>query len=72
MAAFLARCRAAAAENGLVVRYLDRADLIRMRRAIGRPKDLRRVGELERLASRSGLGPDVREEGCGDGAAGEQ
>ena len=46
---FLARCHVAAAGDGLVVRYLDRADLIRMRRAIGRPKDLRRASELERL-----------------------
>ena len=33
----------------LVIPYLDRADLIRMRRAIGRPKDLRRATELELL-----------------------
>jgi hypothetical protein len=44
----LARCQVAAAD-GLVIRYLDRADLIRMRRAIGRPKDLRRATELELL-----------------------
>ena len=48
--AFLARCRVAAAD-GLVIRYLDLPDLIRMRRAVGRPKDLRRVSELELLAS---------------------
>ena len=48
--AFLARCRVSAAD-GLVVRYLDLPDLIRMRRAIGRPKDLRRASELELLAS---------------------
>ena len=47
---FLARCRVAVAGDGLVIRYLDRADLIRMRRAVGRPKDLRRAIELERLA----------------------
>lgn len=46
--AFLARCQVAAAD-GLVIRYLDRADLIRMRRAAGRPKDLRRASELELL-----------------------
>jgi hypothetical protein len=51
VAAFLTRCQAAVAPDGLVIRYLDRADLIRMRRAIGRPKDLRRAAELEALAS---------------------
>jgi hypothetical protein len=50
--AFLDRCRVATAGDGLVVRYLDLADLIRMRRAVGRPKDLRRASELERLAAR--------------------
>lgn len=49
VAAFLTRCRVAAAD-GLVIRYLDCADLIRMRRAAGRPKDLRRASELELLA----------------------
>lgn len=47
IAAFLARCRVAVAPDGLVVRYLDRADLVRMRRVVGRPKDLRRALELE-------------------------
>ena len=51
VAAFLARCKVAAAGDGLVIRYLDCADLIRMRRAVGRPKDLRRASELELLAS---------------------
>jgi hypothetical protein len=46
---FVHRCRIAVADDGTVVRYLDRADLIRMRRAAGRVKDLRRVEELERL-----------------------
>jgi hypothetical protein len=50
IAGFLARCQLAAAPDGLVIRYLDRADLIRMRRATGRPKDLRRARELEQLA----------------------
>ena len=50
VAAFLARCEVAAAGGGRVIRYLDRADLIRMRRAAGRPKDLRRASELELLA----------------------
>ncbi len=49
VAGFLARCRVAAAADGLVVRYLDRTDLIRMRRAVGRPKDVRRADELARL-----------------------
>jgi len=51
VAGFLARCRVATARDGLVIRYLDRADLIRMRRAVGRSKDLRRASELERLAA---------------------
>lgn len=49
VASFLPCCREAATRDGLVVRYLDRTDLIRMRRAIGRPKDLRRAAELESL-----------------------
>jgi hypothetical protein len=36
--------------DGFKIRYLDRADLIWMRRAAGRMKDLRRADELERLA----------------------
>jgi len=51
IAGILARCRVATARDGLVIRYLDRADLIRMRRAAGRPKDLRRASELETLAA---------------------
>jgi hypothetical protein len=47
---FLARCQVASAD-GLVIRYLDLPDLVRMRRAAGRPKDLRRATELELLAS---------------------
>ena len=50
MAAMLARAPAAVAADGTVVRYLDLPDLIRMRRAVGRAKDLRRAQELERLA----------------------
>lgn len=46
---FLTRSLVADDGNGLVIRYLDRADLIRMRRAVGRPKDLRRAQELEQL-----------------------
>jgi hypothetical protein len=52
IAEFLAR-RLVAADDGLEVSYLRREDLIRMRRAAGRPKDLRRADELERLASPS-------------------
>jgi hypothetical protein len=52
IAGFLTRCQLAEAPDGLVIRYLSRADLIRMRRAAGRPKDLRRASELEQL------GPD--------------
>lgn len=36
-------------DGGLCVRYLRREDLIEMRRAVGRPKDLRRAEELEHL-----------------------
>ena len=50
---FLTRCRVATAEEGFAIRYLDRPDLIRMRRAVGRPKDLRRAEELERLTAPS-------------------
>ncbi|MEU8106944.1 hypothetical protein ACWGH8_30370 [Nonomuraea muscovyensis] len=35
--------------SGFTVRYVALDDLIRMRRAIGRPKDHRRADELERL-----------------------
>jgi hypothetical protein len=54
VAAFAARCLVAADRNGLVIRYLGRSDLIRMRRAVGRPKDLRRARELELLAVAQG------------------
>lgn len=50
IAGFLARRQVAAAPE-LEVGYLRRDDLIRMRRMAGRPKDLRRADELERLAS---------------------
>ncbi len=50
IAEFLAR-RQIATKAGLEVSYLRREDLIRMRRMAGRPKDLRRADELERLAS---------------------
>ena len=47
IADFLARSRVARCD-GFEIRYLDRADLIRMRRTVGRVKDLRRADELER------------------------
>ena len=50
VAEFLAR-REIAAAPGREVGYLRREDLVRMRRMAGRPKDLRRADELERLAS---------------------
>jgi hypothetical protein len=46
---FLNRAHTTADPDGFEVHYLCRADLIRMRRAVGRPKDLRRADELERL-----------------------
>jgi hypothetical protein len=49
IADFLARCQVAMSD-GFEIRYLDRPDLIWMRRAAGRMKDLRRADELERLA----------------------
>lgn len=45
----LDRALTAVDTDGLRVLYLRRDDLIRMRRALGRPKDLRRAEELERL-----------------------
>jgi len=42
----LDRAITAVGPGGLEVRYVSRDDLIRMRRAIGRPKDLRRADEL--------------------------
>ncbi|GAC1446040.1 MAG: hypothetical protein NVSMB52_09370 [Chloroflexota bacterium] len=47
---FLARAREATTHDGLTIRYMDRQDLIDMRRAVGRIKDLRRAYELERLS----------------------
>lgn len=65
IAGYIARSRVAGAPDGTAVRYLDRADLIAMRRAVGRVKDLRRADELERLpaitsAARPGAGSDGR------------
>jgi hypothetical protein len=46
VADYLPRALAARAADGFVIRYLDLDDLIAMRRAVGRPKDLRRAEEL--------------------------
>jgi hypothetical protein len=46
IADFLRRARTVRVD-GFHIRYLDRADLSRMRRAAGRPKDLRRAAELD-------------------------
>ncbi|MDR8413928.1 hypothetical protein MTP10_35005 [Nonomuraea sp. 3-1Str] len=40
--------------GGLEVHYVCRRDLIRMRRALGRPKDLRRADELDSLPATGG------------------
>lgn len=50
VADFLSRARVAMTD-GFEIRFLDRADLILMRRTVGRAKDLRRADELERLAT---------------------
>ncbi|MFI6294350.1 hypothetical protein ACIBEJ_22360 [Nonomuraea sp. NPDC050790] len=47
----LDRALTAAGPDGLEVHYVSSADLIRMRRAIGRPKDLRRAAELAALSA---------------------
>jgi hypothetical protein len=49
VADFLDRCDVAHGD-GFKIRYLNRPDLIRMRRASGRIKDLRRADELETLS----------------------
>jgi hypothetical protein len=54
VAEFLDRCRVGTSREGFAIRYLDRPDLIRMRRAVGRVKDLRRADELEHLAHLTG------------------
>ncbi len=48
---FLDRAITAVDPGGLEVHYVSRRDLIRMRRAMGRPKDLRRADELDSFAS---------------------
>lgn len=52
--AFLARARTATTADGTRVLHLARSDLVAMRRAVGRPKDLRRADELDRLAGADG------------------
>ncbi len=47
----MSRARAAAMTDGTEIRYIVAADLILMRRAAGRPKDLRRAIELEQITS---------------------
>lgn len=51
---FVRRCQTAVAEDGTMVRYLHRDDLIWMRRTAGRVKDLRRAEELRQIASATG------------------
>ncbi|MFB9208183.1 hypothetical protein ACFFV7_43870 [Nonomuraea spiralis] len=41
------RAVTAVSPSGLAVHYVSREDLVRMRRALGRPKDLRRADELD-------------------------
>ncbi|MEU7858580.1 hypothetical protein [Nonomuraea sp. NPDC049141] len=48
---FLDHAITAVDPGGLEVHYASRRDLIRMRRAIGRPKDLRRADELDSFTS---------------------
>jgi hypothetical protein len=51
---FVARALTVSSEVGFDVHYLSRDDLNLMRRAIGRPKDLRRADELDRLTDAEG------------------
>jgi hypothetical protein len=53
LAGFLRRCLVATTADGGQIRYLARDDLITMRRAAGRAKDLRRAAELEQLRAAS-------------------
>lgn len=50
VADFVERCETVRSEEGWALHFLRVDDLIRMRRAVGRPKDLRRAEELVRLA----------------------
>jgi hypothetical protein len=56
VADFLARSPVAIGPGGFTIRYLAADDLIRMRRAVGRVKDLRRASELAELGR---LGPSA-------------
>jgi hypothetical protein len=49
VAAYLDRALTVTDRDGFEIHYLQREDLIRMRRAVGRPKDLRRATEFEHL-----------------------
>ncbi len=49
VADFHARALVAHTADGVPIRYLTRADLIQMRLAVARPKDLRRAAELTQL-----------------------
>lgn len=51
VAAFLDRCEVVTAPDGVRLRYLAFDDLLAMRLAVARPKDLRRAAELRRLRS---------------------
>jgi hypothetical protein len=51
---FIARGQVATTDSGFRIRYLTRADLITMRRAAGRTKDLRRADELGQLTGPGG------------------
>jgi len=53
VAAFVERAETCGID-GVTVRYLRLDDLQAMRRAVGRPKDLRRVDELDRIVARGG------------------
>ena len=48
VAAYLDRCEVVTTPDGLTLRYLALDDLVAMRLAVGRPKDLRRAAELRR------------------------
>ena len=49
VAAYLERCEVRTTPDGVTLRYLALDDLVTMRLAVGRPKDLRRAAELRRL-----------------------
>jgi len=49
VSAYLDRALTVTDREGFEIHYLQREDLISMRRAVGRPKDLRRAAELEQL-----------------------